>query len=162
MVDLNRENVKGGSMKWKLLAIGAALFAASAFAQDGSGRAKINGEWLEAGAAPGSGESWILDSKENAIHIKQLHNGQMLAEFECSTLGRECDVKESGRHAKVSFYFNGAKLVQLETRGAEVVKRRFSVGDQGDEMEIEVIPVVPAGKPVSALFKRAQAGTAPR
>jgi hypothetical protein len=69
-------------------------------------------------------------------------------------------VKDAGRHAKVTFYFNGAKLVQLETRGSKVVKRRFSVDDQGDSMEVEEIPVVPEGKTVIEQFKRVQASAA--
>jgi hypothetical protein len=143
-------------MKWKWLAPGAALFMAGALADDSTGRANISGEWRqEAGA-----ESWILQSKEDAIHVAQLRNGQKVTEFDCNTLGQECEVKDAGRHAKVTFYFNGAKLVQLETRGSKVVKRRFSVDDQGDSMEVEEIPVVPEGKTVIEQFKRVQASAA--
>ena len=148
-------------MNWKLLALGAAVLVAGAHAGDGTSRPKINGEWqMEAGAGKESPESWILEDKENAIHITQFRNGQKLAEFDCNTLGRECDVQDSGRQAKVSFWFNGPKLVQLETRDSKVVKRRFSVGDQGDAMEVEVIPVVPEGKPEVLHFKRVPVATA--
>ncbi|MGA3044319.1 MAG: hypothetical protein ABSF54_26390 [Bryobacteraceae bacterium] len=148
-------------MKWKLLAPAAMLFAVAAPAADDAGRGSINGEWqLEAGAGKGSGASWILESKNDEIHVTQLQNGQKMADFDCNTLGRECEAKDSGRHAKVSFYFNGSKLVELETRGSEVLKRRFSVGDQGDLMEVELIPVVPEGKPAVERFKRVPVSTA--
>jgi hypothetical protein len=142
-------------MKWMGLACGAIVLAAGALAADGTGRANISGEWQQATAAgKDSGEAWVLDSKPDAIHVTQLQNGQRVAEYDCNTLGRECDVKGSGRHAKVSFYFNGPKLVQLETRGSEVVKRRFSVADQGNSMEVETMPIQPAGKPAVQQFKR--------
>jgi hypothetical protein len=147
-------------MNWKLLAPGALLFTAGALAAGSADRPNISGEWQLEASAKNSGPAWILDSKEDAIHVTQLQNGQKMAEFDCNTLGRECDVKDSGRHAKVSFYFNGAKLVQLETRGSDVVKRRFSVGEQGDSLEVEEIPVVPAGKPVVERFKRVPLSTA--
>jgi hypothetical protein len=148
-------------MKGKLAALGAVLLIASAFADDSGGRAKVNGEWqLQTGAGKDAGETWILAGREDALHITQLQNGQKLAEFDCNTKGRECEAKDAGRHAKVSFWFNGPKLVELETRGSEVVKRRFSVGDKGDVMEVEVIPIVPAGKPEVLQFKRMQVATA--
>ena len=149
-------------MNWKLPVLGAALFVASTLADDSTGRAKVIGEWqrLQSGAGKDSGEAWILTGRENGIHIVQLQNGQKLAEFDCNTMGRECETKDSGRQAKVSFWFNGPKLVELETRGSEVVKRRFSVGDQGDVMEVEVIPIVPNGKPEVLQFKRVQVSAA--
>lgn len=148
-------------MKWTLLAPGAMLLAVGALAADSADRTKISGEWqLETGAGKDAGEGWILQNKDDAIHITQLRNGQKLAEFDCNTMGRDCEVTDSGRPAKVSFWFNGAKLVQLETRESKVVKRRFSVGDQGDLMEVEVIPVVPDGKAETLRFKRAQVSAA--
>jgi hypothetical protein len=148
-------------MNWKLLVPGALVFAAGALAAGVPERPSISGEWqLETAAAKDSGPAWILDTKDDTIHVTELQNGQKVSEFDCNTLGRECDVKDSGRHAKVSFYFNGAKLVQLETRGSDVVKRRFSVGEQGDSLEVEEIPVVPAGKPVVERFKRVPLSTA--
>jgi hypothetical protein len=136
----------------KLPALGAVLFVAVALADDIADRARIIGEWqLPAVSGKGTGESWILESKDDAIHITQLQNGRKLAELNCNTMGHECD---SDRHAKVSLWFNGPKLVEMETRGTEVVKRLFSAVDQGDAMEVEVIPIVPAGKSVVLRFKR--------
>jgi hypothetical protein len=45
-------------------------------------------------------------------------------------------------------------LVQLETRGSDVVKRRFVVQSQDDLMEVEVMPLVPPGKTEVLRFKR--------
>jgi hypothetical protein len=67
-----------------------------------------------------------------------------------------CDVKTAGKKATVSLWFNGPRLVEMETKGSDVVKRRFTILPQGDVMEMEVIPIVPSGKTESVQFKRAQ------
>jgi hypothetical protein len=60
----------------------------------------------------------------------------------------------------VSLWFNGPKLVELETRGSEVVKRRFEIISQGDGanevMEMELIPIVPSEKTQTFRYKRVQ------
>jgi hypothetical protein len=53
-------------------------------------------------------------------------------------------------------WFNGDKLVELETKGREVVKRSFAVPQQGDTLEVEVIPIVPEGRTETLHFARAQ------
>jgi len=75
-------------------------------------------------------------------------------------MGRECEGKDAGREAKISLWFSGPKLVQLETRGSEVVKRRFAASQPGDSMEIEVIPIVPDGKKQVLKLKRLHPTTA--
>ena len=71
-------------------------------------------------------------------------------------MGKECGVKDAGRRAKVSMYFNGPKLVEMETgaKGTPVVKRRFSIAADGDTMDLETIPLVPAGPTETTHFKR--------
>jgi len=144
-------------MKLHYLAGCVMILSAVALAEDIADRGKLSGKWQ---APEGAGESWILDGKPDAVHITEFQNGQKLAEFECNTLGRECETRDAGHHAKVSFWFNGAKLVELETRGSEVVKRRFSVGEQPDLMELETIPIVPPGKPTLEHFKRVDVSAA--
>jgi hypothetical protein len=78
------------------------------------------------------------------MHITHVALDQTSTQYECATSGRECDFATSGKPGKVSLWFNGAKLVQLETRGPEVVKRRFLVKD--NHLEMEVIPISPGGK----------------
>lgn len=77
-----------------------------------------------------------------------------VAEFECGTEGSECAIKDTGRHAKVSMWFNGSKLVVLETRGDRIVKRRFGVSGKEDTLEPEIIPIMPAGKTETLRFRR--------
>jgi hypothetical protein len=46
-------------------------------------------------------------------------------------------------------------LVEMETAGSQVVKRRFTVTGDGDTMELETIPLVPSGSSETTHFKRA-------
>jgi hypothetical protein len=135
-----------------------ALFAAAAWAADNTDHSKIGGAWqVQNEAGKGPALVWVLEEKGDAIHVTYSHGDQKLSEFECNAMGRECQIKDSGRQAKVSMWFSGAKLVELETKGSEVVKRRFTVSGQGDTMELEVIPIVPVGRSETMRLKRMQA-----
>ena|SRR5947209_7181715 len=131
----------------------------AAFGDTGDTRSKLSGAWQ---AQAGSTEKWVIDEKADSIRISHSANGEKAAELECNTAGRECEWKHDGRKGTVSMYFNGPRLVQLETRGSEVVKRRFTVDAGGDTLEVEVIPVVPAGTAKTFRFARAPEHTAAR
>jgi len=137
--------------------LAATLFAVAAAADDSADQAKLGGTWqVQAETGKGANSVWILEEKTDAIHVTNLQDNQKVAEFECNTLGKECEIRDAGRKATVSVWFSGAKLVELETKGSEVVKRRFAVAGQGDTMQLEVIPIVPADPPQTKLLKRVQ------
>ena len=56
----------------------------------------------------------------------------------------------------MSIWFNGPRLVEMETKGSEVLKRWFLILPKDDFMEMEVIPIVPGGKTETFQFKRVQ------
>jgi hypothetical protein len=130
------------------------LLAVSVFADDRADRAKLIGVW----ESPGNGGKngvWTIESKGESLHIIYIEGGQKLADFECNIAGRDCKVKAFGHDSTISMYFNGAKLVQMETQGEQVLKRMFSLGGDGDSMQVELVPIVPDGKPETQQFKRA-------
>lgn len=129
------------------------MFSAAALASDDADRAKLIGAW----ESHSDGASWILAEEGDALHITHLQNDRKLAEFTCNTSGRECSVKEGGKTAKVSLWFNGPKLVVMETQGSEVVKRRFHAAGDSNALELETIPIVPEGKPETATLNRTAA-----
>ncbi len=134
------------------------VFAATAWAADSGEHLKLSGAWqVQNEAGKGPAPVWVLQEKGDAIHVSYSQGDQKLSEFECNAMGRECKIKDSGRQATVSMWFSGPKLIELETKGSEVVKRRFAVSDQGDTMELEVIPIVPVGRSETKLLKRLQA-----
>src|SRR5580658_3840956 len=116
--------------------IGACL-GSIALGDDSAERAKLTGTWQGEAKAV-----WIFESQGDSLHIINSQGDKKIAEFACN-LGKECEVKDAGRKVKVTLYFNGPKLVVLETRGEEVVKKRFGVIETGDTLELEVIPVGP-------------------
>ena len=129
-------------------------WGANALADDQSDRQKLIGSWEPQGA---TGTAWTFSPAQNSIRVTELDNSNKIADFACTTDGTSCEVKIAGKKAQVSMWFNGPQLVEMETKGSEVVKRRFKILPQGDVMEMEVIPVVPGGKTETFECKRAPA-----
>jgi len=130
---------------------------AAALADDQSDRQKLIGSWeLQSPAESTPGISWTFLATGHSMRVKQLAGGNKIADFECETEGTPCEIKTGGKKATVSLWFNGAMLVEMETKGTEVVKRRFEILPASDSMEMEVIPIVPSGKTETFGFKRAQ------
>ena len=126
----------------ELLPCAALLFAGLALADDAGDRSRLIGTWQP---AEQSGAVWILQGDDRGLHLTRMQSDQKVADFECNTVGRECDIK-GARGLKVSMWYSGPKLVVMETRGTDVVKYRLHAIDDS-KLEIEVIPIVPAGKP---------------
>jgi len=134
-----------------LLSLGA-----EAHPDDQGDRQKLIGSWEPQGAAENTPtSSWTFSTARNATRVTQRDGGSKVADFTCGTDGVSCEINVAGRKALVSMWFNGPRLVELETKGSEVVKRRFRILSQGDLMEMEVIPIVPRGKTETFEFKRA-------
>ena len=135
------------------------LLAGSAVADDYANRVKLIGVWESQGAA-GKTSMWSIKDDGENLHLVYTEGSQKLADFECNTLGKDCKAKVFGHATTISLYFNGAKLVEMETRGSEIVKRRFGVAAQGDLMDVELIPISGDAKPETQEYKRAQLATA--
>lgn len=140
-------------MRFSVFACLVALwFTASGF--DTHSPKTLEGAWtsIESG---GGASGWVFEQKGAALRVAEMKGTDKLAEFECGTDGRECEFKDAGKKANVSMWFNGPKLVQLITQGSQVVKRRFTISADGNELEVEVMPVAPAGKTETSRYKRA-------
>jgi hypothetical protein len=144
-------------MNIRIVSAGVLLLCAMAWAADDPEveRAKLVGKWqLKTEGAPDKCPVWVIEDKRFSIHITRLVGAQTVSDFECD-LGKECKVKDSGKSVTEQMYFNGTRLVELETKGSEIVKRRFAAADKPDTLEVEVTPIVPAGKTETLVFKRA-------
>ena len=146
-----------GSVAVGLLA-GLAMIALAARSADGADRPDFSGTWKLNTSA-----SRIKDSKLTAecskLTISQKEASISLVEadaapVECTTSGKDCETKE----AKVSFWFNGAKLVVMEYKGhaGHVRKRRLILAPDGKSMQMEVIPITPEGESSLLAFDKAQ------
>ena len=129
------------------------LTGVSGFADDGADRDKLLGSWVETGN--GAASTWTFAKSGDSFQIKELQGSSTEAGYSCKADGAQCEIKVGGKKATVSMWFNGPKLVQMETQGSSVVKRRFAVLSSGDTMELEIIPLSPGGKTETIQFKRA-------
>jgi hypothetical protein len=133
-----------------------AVAAISAFADERDDRANLIGKWQESSAASkDAGTAWALTGTPSELHVTQWRDGQKVADYSCNAMGKECKVKDSGENAVVSFWYNGASLVQMETQGKDVTKRRFQPSGTGT-MQVETIPIVPEGKTEVVKFKKVE------
>jgi hypothetical protein len=113
-------------------------------AADDAERAKLIGTW-ETRQPQTLRATWILAAKGSALQVTHIESDRK-SEVKCNTVGRECAVQDSGKPVKVSMWFNGPKLVVMETRGSEILKRRFQTVGDGNELDLEVVPIVPQRK----------------
>src|SRR5271170_6418571 len=98
-------------MRVPIFMLATALIAAAAMADDSADQARLGGTWkVQNETGKGANSVWILEQKNDAIHVTNLQDDRKVAEFECNTVGRECEMKDSGRKAKVSVWFSGPKL----------------------------------------------------
>jgi len=112
----------------------ALAFASGVFAQD-SAKPKLSGTWALPNDAT---EKLIVEQTDSGIHMQELKGSETKAEYKCNVDGKDCDFKEDGHPAKVSLWFNGPKLVELVTRGKNVVRRRFTLADGGKKLVVEM------------------------
>ncbi len=113
--------------------IGAASLPLIADTQ--SDRASLVGTWNEHGGTHG----WVIESSAKGLHMTQLDASAPIADFTCATDGHDCDIKISGKKGKVSLYYNGSALIQMETKGDLITKRKFTI--DGDGLKVEVTPM---------------------
>jgi hypothetical protein len=115
-------------------------------------RASLIGSWVQSGGS----NRWIIDSASDGLHITQIEGSGTVADYKCSLDGHDCDVKIGGHKAAVSMYYNGAILVQIETKGDQIVKRRFSVQPAGNTLKVETIPMAAHAQTEEMEFERGQ------
>ena len=141
-------------MTIQMTALAALLLCVPVLADDVSDRAKLLGSWQQQDDSGKEATVWVLEVKGMALHISESLGNQKIAEFECVPKGAECEGTVEGKKAKVTMYYDGPALVQLETKGSDVTRRRFTVTGQADMMDIEVVPILGAGKAETLHLKR--------
>ncbi|MEQ1946946.1 MAG: hypothetical protein ABL995_07145 [Bryobacteraceae bacterium] len=139
-------------IRYGLWLAAAIVCGSTAWADDAASRAKLKGVWE--GENNGIPSRWTLQDKGDTFHLVYQERDQKLLDFECSTLGKECSTKVDGKGAKMTLYYNGPLLVVMESKGAEVAKRRFGVDASGDQLSVDWMPLVPSGKDSTIPYKR--------
>ena len=134
------------------IAIFATLALASLPADQQADRASMLGSWVQ----PGGNNRWIIDSASDGLHITQIEGAGTVADYKCNLDGHDCDIKIGGHKAAISMYYNGAILVQIETKGDQIVKRRFSIEPSGNTLKVETIPMAAHAVTEAMEFERGQ------
>lgn len=147
--------------------IRAALAACSALAllslplaaQD---RPNLSGTWQFDGAKSElhtvkvGNATWVISEDDSSIQISESEDGaSKKVEYKCTTDGKECKV--SGSKAKASFWYNGAMLVEMETRGDNVTRYRMKLSDDGKTLTVDTTSIVPQSTQADVLVFHKQA-----
>lgn len=154
-------------MNFKYPCLIVSLFFANVIWGDSQPRPDLNGVWrlepsqCELHSHVPSQLTWQIEQTDGAIHlIQRLGAGKNADELRCGTDGKDCKVKEEGHSAVMNFYYNGPVLVELESQGANkdtVIKKRISVSKDGSLITVDVIHVLPLGRPPEKLVLSKQA-----
>lgn len=141
-------------MTIQMAALTALLLSMPLLADNVSDRAKLLGSWQQQGDSGKEATVWVLEVKGMALHISESRGDQKISEFECVPRGVECEGTVEGKKATVSMYYDGPALVQLETEGSDITRRRFAATGQPDVMDIEVKPIIGAAKAETLHLKK--------
>jgi len=146
-------------MKYLGSLVGILVLSVSGIAAaDDGDREKLIGSWVSTGGEAASG--WTFEKTGDTFQIKSSAGGSAEATYACKADGQQCTIKIAGKKSSISMWFNGPKLVQMETQGSTIVKRRFAVQATGDTMELEIMPMSPSGKTETIQYKRAPLSSA--
>jgi hypothetical protein len=149
---------------WLAASLTAALIPLAAY---GVERPNLSGSWhcntskSTLQKAKLSDLTWVIDQKDEALHISEIaklaDGKEVKTDFDCTTDGKECSTTLDGQPAKISFYFNGAMLVELDYKGhnrENIVKKRLQLADDGKSMNVELIRVVGTDQPGTLVFEK--------
>jgi hypothetical protein len=119
-------------------------------AQDG--KPNLNGNWhLKEPTKTASAMTLLIEQKGSSFHIVKTVTSsdgkELKSDFLCSTDGKECEVGG----AKVSLYFDGASLVQMDA-GEAVNKITMKL--EGAQLKMELTHIYPDGAPEAYLLAK--------
>jgi hypothetical protein len=129
---------------WVTVSLVFALLPAFAIGQD---RPDFSGSWQfdasksELHNIKLADATWTIEASENSIHLTESEGGKSKpVEFKCTTDGKDC---ASSAKAKASFWYNGAMLVEMETKGDHVTRYRLTLSQDGKTLKVETTYIVP-------------------
>jgi hypothetical protein len=143
-----------GRISSKLLSflLGAILLPAAVWSAD---RPNLTGAWqlnpskCDHHVTRYAGLTWVIDQKDAAIHVSEIarraDGKETRTDFSCTTDGKECPVSTKDQPGKVSFWYNGPVLVEMEFRGRNrdtVIKKSMKRSGDGKLMQVEITPLI--------------------
>jgi len=146
--------------KWlgAALVLGVVLQPISLRADENDKRERLLGTW-ESDEADARPARWIVSGDANKLHFAEFNGEKELGGFSCTPGGTPCQAKLSGKRVDVSMWFNGSKLVIMQTRGGDSFEQEFEVASD-DVLEVKVMPLVPSGATQKHRFRRVKSESA--
>jgi len=144
-----------------ILLMGSAL-AVLCLPLAGQDRPNLSGTWQfdssksELHTVKVAGATWVINEDDSSIEIKESEDGaSKKIELKCTTDGKQCKV--GGDKATASFWYNGAMLVEMESKGDRVVRYRMKLSDDGKTLTVDTTSIVPQSPQDDVLVFRKQA-----
>jgi hypothetical protein len=141
--------------KYLLVAMLALLAVTASVAEQPTinGKPDFSGTWK---AESNDSVTWVIEQTEDSISIREMGADKKAnTDVRCSTRGADCDGRVDGDLVKAAFYYNGPALVATMRRGKNVNRVRRTLSEDGQKMSVEMIPLLPAGKPHTTVLVRA-------
>ena len=118
------------------------------------GKPDFSGTWK---AESNDSVPCVIEQTADSISIREAGADKKAnTELRCGTRGADCSGRVDGQDVKAAFYYNGPALVATVRRGNNVDRVRRTLSDDGQKMTVEVIPLMPAGKPQTTVLMRAE------
>lgn len=102
-----------------------------------------------------AGATWVINEDGDSIQISETESGDKKVEMKCTTDGKEC--KLTGEKAKASFWYNGAMLVEMESKGDHVTRYRMKLSTDGKTLTVDSTSIVPQSTEDDVLVFKKQA-----
>jgi hypothetical protein len=134
------------------------LLAATASGQQSkpnfSGRWQANGEKCQLHSGKASAVTITIEQKAASIHVlKTMKTGdgkESITEFTCTTDGKDCAAKG----VKVSFWYDGASLVEMDIGDDLVVKTSMTLDESGKTISANVTYISPQVEPDKLVLEK--------
>jgi len=95
----------------------------------------------------------IIEEGDNSIHITDVDAKGKKTESQCTTDGKECKFQGDRRG---QFWYNGAMLVEMETKNVHVNKYQMKISEDGKTLTIQMTPIVPQSDKIETLVFQKQ------
>lgn len=113
---------------------------------DFSGKWQANSEKSELHSGKASAVSLVIEQKNPSIHvlktIRAANGKESIIDITCTTDGKDCDAKG----VKVSLWFDGASLVEMDVSDDTVVKTSMTLDNNAHTISAKITYISPQGE----------------
>src|SRR3954453_22134826 len=126
--------------------------------QQPAARPNFSGSWqldlVRSNTALKDALVWKIDHKLADIAIEEVSGSKTLSSAKC-TIAKPCEFDDNGKKNSAMTYYLETTLVQIRSApdNSSVIERHLTIDEHG-AMRVEVMAIVPSGKPEVLVFTR--------